>query len=124
MTTAYAIVMFAYNEEKNIEHSIKSVFKNITQQCESVFVIANGCTDNTVEVLDKLKINKHYCRLNIINIQLGDKCNAWNTYMHDIAPDVDVHFFIDADVTFTENCFAKMVDRLTSDMHLPQKKPR
>jgi glycosyltransferase involved in cell wall biosynthesis len=77
-----------------------------------VIVIANGCTDNTVKILNRYIKDKKFKKLKVIEIYIGDKCNAWNEYIHNIAADEDVHFFTDADVQFTSNAFAKMAEKL------------
>jgi glycosyltransferase involved in cell wall biosynthesis len=108
----YSIVMFAYNEEKNIERSLSSIYKNIDGNLSNVIVMANGCTDNTVKILNKYIEDKKFKKLKVIEISVGDKCNAWNEYIHNIAADEDVHFFTDADVQFTSDAFALMAEKL------------
>lgn len=112
MSSTYSIVMFAYNEEQNIEKSVDSIFNNIDDRLQHLTVIANGCTDNTVSVLQTLKTKKAYEKLNIIELTLGDKCNAWNQYVHHLHDDSSVHFFTDADVMFTQNAFPLLFDKL------------
>ena len=111
--THYNICMFAYNEEKHIIDSIKSVFANIDSLCQQVFVLANGCTDNTVALL--LSMQTSYSRLCVIELDIGDKCNAWNHYVHCMTqqtPNVATHFFIDADVKFTPHVFPTLHQQL------------
>lgn len=106
----YAIVMFAYNEEKNIQNSVNSVFLNVDSQLENLVVIANGCTDKTVIKLNEL--TKKHEKLKVVELAIGDKCNAWNEYIHNIANNCDVHFFLDADVQFTKQVFPKLFKKL------------
>lgn len=108
----YNIVMFAYNEQNNIEASITSIFNNVNEQLHSFYLIANGCTDETVAIANSVKDKLGFNRLKVIEIALGDKCNAWNTYVHELAESVGVHFFTDADVQFSEHCFEKMAGKL------------
>ncbi len=104
--------MFAYNEEKNITKSVSSVFESVDGALEKLFVIANGCTDGTIDVLKALQPN--FNKLEIVELKVGDKCNAWNEYVHNIAPNCPVHFFIDADVQFSKNCFPQMAEHLNN----------
>ncbi len=104
--------MFAYNEEQHIKNSVNSVFANVNGQLNNLTVIANGCTDNTVTKLHELR--KIYKKLNVVELHIGDKCNAWNEYVHNIAKNTDVHFFLDADVQFTEQVFPKLFNKLIS----------
>ena len=114
MPSQYAIAMFAYNEEKNISRSVKSVFENTDERLSCFYVIANGCSDRTVEILKEIENGQGGEKLEIVDLEIGDKCNAWNVYMHDIANEVAVHFFVDADVSFTKNAFPIMFETLLS----------
>ncbi|MDG6096173.1 glycosyltransferase family 2 protein [Alteromonas sp. ZYF713] len=110
----YNIVMFAYNEQDNIETSITSVFNSTNEYLHRFYVIANGCTDSTVSVAEGVKQKLNFEKLTVHEIELGDKCNAWNTYVHQVADEVAVHFFVDADVRFSMNCFPQMAEKLHS----------
>ncbi len=112
MSHSYSIVMFAYNEERNIVNSVSSVFSNVNENLDQLFVLANGCTDSTVAILKELQ--KKYDKLNVIEFSLGDKCNAWNEYVHNIAPQSDAHFFVDADVQFTKQVFPNLTGVLNN----------
>jgi glycosyltransferase involved in cell wall biosynthesis len=106
--------MFAYNEEKNILKSLNSVFENVDAALNLLYVIANGCTDNTVKILNEQR--QYHPKLRVVDITLGDKCNAWNHYIHSIAPGTEVyaHFFVDSDVQFTPSAFPQLVKKLNN----------
>jgi glycosyltransferase involved in cell wall biosynthesis len=108
----YNIVMFAHNEEQNIDKSIASIFANVDHNLNAFFIIANGCTDKTVSVIAKNKALLDFEKLIVVELSLGDKCNAWNHYVHSLAGSVDTHFFVDADVKFSPLCFPKMATYL------------
>lgn len=108
----YNVVMFAYNEEHNITSSITSVFNSVDESLNKFYLIANGCSDRTVEVASAAKDTLSFDKLCIEVISLGDKCNAWNKYMHELSDKVDTHFFVDADVNFSEKCFPKLHEKL------------
>lgn len=110
----YNVVMFAYNEAQNITDSINSVFQNVNGNLNAFYIIANGCTDNTAEVATSEKVRLSFDKLHIIELKVGDKCNAWNHYVHQLADEVDTHFFVDADVVFSAGCFGKLSEKLTS----------
>jgi glycosyltransferase involved in cell wall biosynthesis len=113
----YSIVMFAYNEEKHIEKSVASVFANVDIRLQSLVVIANGCTDSTVQILQEIQQKASFSKLKIIDLTIGDKCNAWNEYVHELHDDSNVHFFTDADVEFTDMAFPQMFDTLQNDIN-------
>ncbi|WP_371192496.1 glycosyltransferase family A protein [Glaciecola sp. SC05] len=108
----YNIIMFAYNESDNLKHSLTNVFNNIDNRVQHVYLLANGCTDNTVMVANAIKEKLKFEQLKVIEIKLGDKCNAWNHYVHEIKAEAECHFFIDADVIFSEKCFPILYDEM------------
>lgn len=114
MTVAYNIVMFAHNEEKNIAVSVESVFKVADEKLNAFYVLANGCTDNTSQEVERLQ-DVYGQKLKLVSLSLGDKCNAWNHYVHQLAENVPVHFFVDADVTFVDETFSKLSQKLESN---------
>jgi len=118
MTSAkdsYAVVMFAHNEERDIANSIRSVLDNVDDRMSNLYVIANGCTDSTVSITQTIQMKETTRKITVIDLELGDKCNAWNYYTSEIASDETVHFFVDADVGFTKNAFPIMFDTLQNE---------
>ena len=115
MFDRYNIVMFAHNEEKNIHGSIVSVLSNVDKQLNQFIVIANGCNDSTASIVKEVMEVDPNNRLHLIELEIGDKCNAWNRYVHEFASDALVHFFVDADVHFTQMAFPQMFQTLIDD---------
>lgn len=111
MTACYSIVTFAYNEEKTIGGTIASILANCDHRLSKVTVVANGCTDGTVNVA-KTSLSNSEIDFSVIEISLGDKCNAWNEYVYHHRPKADAHFFVDSDVTFTKDAFPLLFDKL------------
>jgi hypothetical protein len=50
-------------------------------------------------------------------IALGDKANAWNVYVHEVAPEAEVHFFIDGDVRIRPASFRRLCQALRTQPH-------
>ncbi|MFT6269548.1 MAG: hypothetical protein ACJAVV_002374 [Alphaproteobacteria bacterium] len=111
--------MFAYNEAANLKASLTNMFNNVDERVQTVYLLANGCTDNTIKVAYELKDSLSFKQLEIIEITLGDKCNAWNHYIHEIKANADCHFFVDADVLFSENCFPLLYDKIINTSPTP-----
>ena len=111
MSKCYSVVTFAYNEERTIGLTLSSILANCDSRLAKLTVVANGCTDGTVKVATDALANTQIAH-EIINLELGDKCNAWNQYLYHHLPEADVHFFVDSDVTFTENAFPRLFDQL------------
>ena len=106
----YSIAIFAYNEQEHIKTCLDIIFQSVDDNLDKVYLLANGCTDRTV---DRAKELVEYSeRLEIVEISLGDKCNAWNHYIHNIATTKYIHFFVDADCLFSKDCFPKMYKSL------------
>ncbi len=66
-----------------------------------MFVVANGCADRTADIVRGSANRIPY--LSLVEIDLGDKANAWNTFVHDIltptrAGEISLSFFMDGDV--------------------------
>lgn len=104
--------MFAYNEQDNIAQCLTNVFNNVDERLQHIYLLANGCSDNTVAVAQEVKKNLGFTQLQVVEIAIGDKCNAWNHYVHTINASAKCHFFIDSDVIFSEKCFPILFDEL------------
>jgi hypothetical protein len=54
-----------------------------------------------------------------VSIPLGDKCNAWNVFIHETipsrAPDREVYFFMDGDARVVPGSFSAMAKALEAD---------
>lgn len=106
--------MFAHNEEKHIANSISSILASVDVNLNKLYVIANGCTDSTSSEIMKLQLAVSHNKISLIELELGDKCNAWNHYVHKIADGSPVHFFVDADVQFVPGTFGRLSQCLTN----------
>lgn len=86
----------------------------------SLCVVANGCTDATVEVARNALSDTAFVRqgrlASVHSLAQAGKSNAWNEFIHKIAPrDTDYVFLLDADIRIPEHeALQRMLDRLTS----------
>lgn len=113
--TAYAIVMFAYNEGERIALSLASLHAACDSGLTRALVIANGCTDDTADQVRLYKSNNGFDALELVELSLGDKCNAWNYYVHELAGKEACHFFVDADVRFSTSAFPQLAQTLVQN---------
>lgn len=113
----YTIAVFAHNEEKNICKTLDSIINNSDDNLYGIYVLANGCTDNTASVARGYFAEKGFTKHHIIEIEIGDKCNAWNEYVYTHRPKVKHHFFVDSDVTFSKDAFKILHEGFTSEFH-------
>lgn len=110
----WCVAVFAYNEEKNIISCLDSLYSAAPMRKLEIFVLANGCTDRTEQivrnyVLDNVRDN---LSINLICIKVPDKANAWNYYIHEVAKESDVHFFIDGDVKACPKSFIRLYNSI------------
>ena len=116
----WAIAVFAHNEAKNIQAALKSIVTAAGDHEVSVYVLANGCTDTTI---DEVRACETFLtNLWLVEIQIADKANAWNTFVHSLFSDeqargLETWFFMDGDVTLTPGSMSLLVSSLdeTSD---------
>lgn len=108
------VAIFAYNEQSSIVASIESVLKSaenaVAGERIQVVVLVNGCTDHTAARVAEFGRRDDRVRLQVIEV--GDKANAWNTYVHELAQldnDNRLHVFMDGDVTCTPDAISAMV---------------
>jgi len=107
----YRVAVFARNEASNIAQTLDSIRAAVTDgRALEIRVLINGCTDDTAQVVQAYA-DQHE---GIVGIELpvGDKCNAWNAYLHQHAQpwlsDEDIHFFMDGDVGASLQALPKM----------------
>jgi glycosyltransferase involved in cell wall biosynthesis len=110
----WPVMVLAHNEERHIEACLDSIIRSEPRRRYAIFVMANGCTDGTESVVRAY--SKRHPEVALVSIELGDKCNAWNVFVHETVPacvpDSDVYFFMDGDARATSGSFAAMHEAL------------
>ncbi|MCB1800866.1 MAG: glycosyltransferase [Gammaproteobacteria bacterium] len=107
------LAVFAYNEAKTICAALKSILLAAPGEEVSVFVLANGCSDNTTELV---RSGAGFIPdLTLVEFDLADKANAWNQFVHDLISDddaglVETWFFMDGDVTLGVDAIIRLGD--------------
>src|SRR5688500_10969951 len=111
------VMVLAYNEERYIRACLDSIFAAENEMRFEVYVMANGCTDATEEIVRQYAA--HRPEVHLVSIRLGDKCNAWNVFIHDTVPahcpERDVYFFMDGDARAVPGSFSVMARALAED---------
>lgn len=114
MNPLWSVAIFAHNEAHKIAACLDSLeAATPADRPLLAYVIANGCTDNTEQVVQRYAMS--HPRIRLIASSKADKCSAWNLYVHDIAPKADVHFFIDGDVEVCEGSLGTLAKALETD---------
>lgn len=90
------VVVFAYNEEASIANCLDSIHRASTRPLRNVYVLANGCRDDTEGVVRRYAAGHPWVQL--VAIEQGDKSNAWNVAVHEVLPAGEDCVFFDGDV--------------------------
>ena len=119
------IGVFAHNEENNICRIIEELAKQnkifSNKYSVRIFILANGCTDNTVKNASELiSSDASYESFEIINIEQGGKSRTWNKFVHNISRHNATHLiFCDSDIWFTKaNILLELCEKLSNDPKL------
>lgn len=92
----WPVAVFAHNEARNIIACLDSLQAATTHPI-ACHVLANACTDRTEALVREYAADHPHVHL--VSIALGDKANAWNVFVHELAVCTETPcFFIDGDV--------------------------
>lgn len=95
MRADWSVAVFAHNEAANIVACLDAVIAQRPQSPFPVLVLINGSTDATARKVREFAAR--HPQVQPVTIDLGDKANAWNAYVHELDPDASIHFFVDGD---------------------------
>lgn len=96
---AWPVAVFAHNEARNIVACLDSLQAASTHPI-ACYVLANACRDRTEDLVRDYA--SRHANVQLVSIALGDKANAWNVFVHEVAPQGAArYFFIDGDVRAT-----------------------
>ena len=105
----YDIGIPAYNEEKNIENVLNSIFnqeKNEKYQLKSIIVVSSGSTDRTNEIIERIAQTKPFLKLLTENERRG-QVSAYNLILKH--SDADFILIMDADMILCQNSINEML---------------
>lgn len=115
----FPVMVLAYNEQAVIGACLDSIFAANPGMAFDVYVMANGCTDGTEDVVRAYATKRPEVRL--VSIEVGDKCNAWNVFIHETVPKEcpgrEIYFFMDGDARSGPNALANLAKALREDPH-------
>jgi len=111
-------MVLAHNEAKKIVACLDSIYEADPSRKFSIFVMANGCTDNTEDIVKEYAIT--HDGVNLVSIQMPDYCNAWNVFIHDTVPahvpNSDIYFFMDGDCRACPRVFSELAKGLAENV--------
>jgi len=114
----WAVMVLAHNEQNKIVACLDSLFDGEPAGAFDVYVMANGCTDRTEDLVRDYGQRRPEVKL--VSIALGDKCNAWNVFVHQTVrercPDREVYFFMDGDARIAPASLTVLANALRDDL--------
>ena len=115
----WPVMVLAHNEERHIGACLDSIVESGCSHPLEAYVMANACTDATEQIVRDY--GRRYPQVNLVSIELGDKCNAWNVFIHSTVaqhcPDRETYFFMDGDAQSVRGSFDVMHAALQSEPH-------
>ncbi|MCF6245545.1 MAG: glycosyltransferase [Sulfurovum sp.] len=105
------VCILAYNEQKHIANTIKHIMEGNQDIQYTLKVYANGCTDNTVQIVKDLE--KTYPNLELRELKIAGKPNAWNTAFAENK--TDILMFSDADIILEVGAIKDLADTLRNN---------
>lgn len=106
-TVPLLVCILAHNEGKHIRRCLASVAATLPQQrVTEVYVVANGCRDNTAQAAAAFSDPRVAVR--VVELAVGDKSNAWNHFTYEIAPSHADVIFVDGDVWLAPDVVDKL----------------
>jgi glycosyltransferase involved in cell wall biosynthesis len=111
---AWPVMVLAHNEAERIVACLDSIYAADPGRKFSIFVMANGCTDNTEDIVREY--GKTHEGVNVVSIEMGCYCNAWNVFIHQTvpahAPGSEIYFFMDGDCRVWPGSFSELAKGL------------
>src|SRR6185436_17298677 len=112
--SAWPVMVLAHNEERFIGPCLDSILAAEPECRFEIFVMANGCTDRTEEIVRQYAARRP--EVHLVSIDLNDKCNAWNVFIHETVPQhcarEEFYFFMDGDARAVAGSFSAMARAL------------
>lgn len=116
MAMSVGVCVFAYNEAKSIQRCLESLLTDQLDVPPTIYVVANGCSDNTVSVVRDFAAGRTES-IFIEDLSVGDKANAWNHFVFEVSPTHDYYFFCDGDCWFSKGSLPSMIRTLDQAPH-------
>ncbi len=114
---AWPVMVLAHNEAKRIVACLDSIYAAEPGRRFDIFVMANGCTDDTEKIVNEYAETHEGVKL--VSIAMADRCNAWNVFIHLTAPAHvprrDLYFFMDGDCRAYPGSFTELAKGLADN---------
>lgn len=111
-----AIAVFAHNESRKILTCLEALRLSPMPPNTTCYVIANGCTDDTVAHITEYALKEPWVKA--IALEAGDKANAWNHFVHELAPEAESYFFTDGDCQVENGALQRLEEPLLNNKNV------
>lgn len=111
-----SIIIPAHNEAGVVTRTLTSILANKLDRPLQIVVVANGCTDQTAEVVRQFGRS-----VELVETPVGSKVHALN--LGDRVARYDLRAYLDADIELSEDALQKVVDAF-KDPHVRLAMPR
>jgi glycosyltransferase involved in cell wall biosynthesis len=101
------VAVFAHNEARGILRCLRSFAAGAPGMDLRLYVLCNGNTDGTNDIVAAYARDNP--QISLIDIALGDKANAWNVHVHEVAPQADAYVFMDGDCELLADAVPRML---------------
>ena len=98
-----SIIIPAHNEAAVVARTLRSILANKLDRPLQIIVVANGCTDQTAEVVRRFSDN-----VELVETPVGSKTHALN--LGDRVAKYDLRAYLDADIELSDNALQSVVD--------------
>ena len=110
---AFHIMVLAHNEEDRIQDCLDSIYAAEPSSRFRIFVMANGCTDGTEQIVRAYALARP--EVELVSIAMPDKCNAWNVFIHETARALSyqsIYYFMDGDARVGRGALSALAQEL------------
>ncbi|MCB1972160.1 MAG: glycosyltransferase family 2 protein [Geminicoccaceae bacterium] len=107
----WSVSVFAKNEEDSVSSCLAAVDAALAGSPSVVTVIVNGSTDRTFERVCRYRDGRRP-DMRAFRSSLASKANAWNSFVHDLKPEADLYFFVDAYARVEPDAFRRLAAAL------------
>lgn len=111
----YPVMVLAHNEAAQIRGCLDSIYAAEPNASFQIFVMANGCTDDTEEIVQAYA--REHPEVVLVSIAMPDKCNAWNVFIHETTksrPPQPVYYFMDGDARVGRGALSALAQALNN----------
>jgi cellulose synthase/poly-beta-1,6-N-acetylglucosamine synthase-like glycosyltransferase len=98
-----SIIIPAHNEASVVARTLHSILNNKLDRALQIVVVANGCTDQTAEV-----VRGFGDKVELVETPVGSKVHALN--LGDRVARYDLRAYLDADIELSDNALQAVVD--------------